>query len=105
MDTPLSQESQELLRKFNSREKERYHTDPEYRQRRQLACRKSYQLHAEKKRAAVYARLVRLGCIKKPKLLMRYGLEEAPPELEDAKKEPPTPVEPTERPEHSVGGC
>ena len=93
LETPLSQEAQELLRKFESREKERYHTDPEYRQRRQLACRKSYQLHAEKKRAAVYARLVRLGCIKKPKLLQRYGLEEAPPAREDAKTEPPTQVE------------
>ena len=103
MDTALSQEAQELL-KFNSREKERYHTDPEYRQRRQLACRKSYQLHAEKKRAAVYARLVRLGCIKNPKLLIRYGLEEAPPEHEDEKTARQTPVEP-ERFERSACDC
>ena len=63
-----------------TREKLRYHTDDEYRQRRQLACRKSYLIHAEKKRASVYGRLVRLGLIKKPKLLERYGLEPEPRE-------------------------
>ena len=88
-----------------SREKERYHTDEEYRQRRQLACRKSYVIHAEKKRASVYARLVRLGLIKKPKLLERYGLEQWLREREGETTEQPTPETASETPEKSDGDC
>ena len=61
-----------------SREKWRYHNDLEFRERRQLAGRNSYLKHAEKKRASVYSRLVRMGFIKNPKQLERYGLSQPP---------------------------